>query len=163
MGPNGKGFEDLLSYVHKIYSRSGRARIDKITVPVRKIGGKMFHSAKSTVDFTGVIDGGRFIAFDAKQTKNDRLPMSMLKQHQIDYLREINRRKGLGFFFVWFERTDQMFAVFPTDEWLAQYWDKRHSMKHDDLEREAKEIKGWRRTMPILDYLTFISGESDEY
>jgi recombination protein U len=57
----------------------------------------------STVDFVGLLDGGKFIAFDAKQTKiKTRLPIKNIHQHQLDYLKIVQNLGGITFFLVWF-------------------------------------------------------------
>lgn len=56
---------------------------------------------KSTVDFAGLLDGGRFIAFDAKQTSiKTRLDLKNLQPHQIEYLNAVEALGGIAFFLV---------------------------------------------------------------
>lgn len=56
---------------------------------------------KSTVDFIGLLKGGRYIAFDAKETKvKTRLDLSNIHQHQLTFLTLVQNLGGICFFLV---------------------------------------------------------------
>jgi recombination protein U len=56
---------------------------------------------QSTVDFAGLIKGGKFIAFDAKETKvKTRFDLSNIHQHQLEYLMMVRELGGLAFFLI---------------------------------------------------------------
>lgn len=55
----------------------------------------------STVDFAGLLKGGQFIAFDAKQTKvKTRFDLGNIHQHQLEYLNLVRDLDGLAFFLI---------------------------------------------------------------
>lgn len=68
------------------------AFIQRIETPIGLIrdGDKLeaFHKRKSTLDFRGVLAGGRAISFDCKESSNTRgLPLKYIKPHQVEYIR----------------------------------------------------------------------------
>lgn len=153
MAGKGQALEDLVAFTNERYGRSGDARITKVATPTRNIGKRLVYGVKSTVDFSGFVRGGKCIVFDAKETKLSKLKMALLHQHQVDYLHSANRYGAIGFFLVWLTTVDRMFLVFPTDYWVDRYWSTRKSMSLDDLVRDGFEIVGWRKTIPLMNYL----------
>lgn len=67
----------------------------------------------STVDFVGLISGGLFVAYDAKETKNKTsFPLKNIKAHQVDYLNVVQKLGGLSFFMIHFkELYDEVFIA----------------------------------------------------
>ena len=73
-GHKGDALEDLILLTNEFYHQQRLARIDKVPTPVKVISiddkamiTKAFFEKKSTVDFTGLIQGVG-VAFDAKET-----------------------------------------------------------------------------------------------
>lgn len=105
VGPayRGADFEEELKTTHEDYQRRNLAVITKHEVrKVRRRDGTVIYAQKSISDFTGVLDGGRFVAFDAKSL---RRPTSTWKPdarqlHQLAYLRQVCALGGIGFYLV---------------------------------------------------------------
>jgi hypothetical protein len=99
----GIDFEEELKTTHEDYQRRGLAIVSKHEVrKVRRRDGSVIYAAKSVSDFTGVLAGGRFVAFDAKSL---RRPASTWKPdarqlHQLDYLRQVAALGGIAFYLV---------------------------------------------------------------
>jgi len=67
---------------------------------------------QSTVDFDGLVTGGKFIAFDAKETEQlSRFPLKNIKSHQISYLRFVENLGGIAFFLIHFKKINKLFRV----------------------------------------------------
>lgn len=100
----GSGFEELITYASNQYKRQGVAIINKVPTPVTVLkGGKGFFKEKSTVDYTGTLKGGRFVCFEAKETKQtNSFPLKNIHQHQIDYMQNVSDIGGLAFLIVRF-------------------------------------------------------------
>lgn len=111
----GHSFEEYIKDGCALYSRQGRAEIDKIPEPFRvmeKLGGGIFKgrfTARAQPDFQGTLAGGRSIVFEAKHTTTDRLKRDVLTGEQQDALERHHSRgavaavcAGIGnnFFFV---------------------------------------------------------------
>ena len=111
----GHSFEEYIQAGCALYSRQGRAEIDKTPEPFRvmeKLGGGIFKgrfTAHAQPDFQGTLAGGRSIVFEAKHTTTDRLKRDVLTGEQQDALERHHSRgavaavcAGIGnnFFFV---------------------------------------------------------------
>jgi recombination protein U len=109
--------KNLGMYLEKIvdtslsyYQEQGVCLINKIPTPVkiyRHLRGSLyeaFFQKKSTVDYTGILKGGRGIAFDAKSTtaKSWRWKTAV-KEHQRSYLELFQRLGGLSFILLHFD------------------------------------------------------------
>lgn len=57
---------------------------------------------KSSVDYYGVYQG-KFLAFEAKSTEEDFLPINNIKNHQIEYLNIVEKYKGISFWIIFFK------------------------------------------------------------
>ena len=66
--------------------------------------------SKSTADYYGIYKGV-FIAFEAKSTNLKSLPLTNIKDHQIEYLKDINRHMGYGFLIVGFNLFNEYFLI----------------------------------------------------
>ena len=73
---------------------------------------------QSTVDYTGLIKGGRYIAFDAKESKlTTRFPLTNIEDHQAEYIKHVSRLGGIGFILI------HMYELYP-DELIVLTSDK---------------------------------------
>lgn len=95
----GRSFEDYIKAGCALYSRQGRAEIDKTPEPFRvleKLKDGIFKgrfTAPAQPDFQGTLAGGRSIVFEAKYTTTDRLKRDVLTEEQQDAL-ERHRNRG---------------------------------------------------------------------
>lgn len=88
----GAAFEGYIKEACKIYSRQGKAEIDKTPEPFRVISknengvftGRF--TAPAQPDFQGTLDGGRSIVFEAKYTSTDKLRREILTETQMETL-----------------------------------------------------------------------------
>lgn len=137
----GLALEKELQTLHDFYERHGLARIDK--QQVRAIPTKDNRIAKiigkSTVDYTGVIAGGRFVAFDAKDCAEKRIPLNRLQEHQGAYLMAVDALGGLAFILARFEYR-HVYRI-PIDIWVCA--DLAH---HFGVDRVTERVDGWKPT-----------------
>jgi len=127
----GRFFEQYLEHSHTRYRAEERARIDFIPTPTRPHNDRgqvtWVPVRKGIVDFVGVLAGGRFVAFDAKSTRNTRswrVKTSSCSPrndtaHQWEYLAEVQALGGLAFYLVYTELLDRVFVAllpFPVGE-----------------------------------------------
>lgn len=96
------------------------------------------------MDFVGVLQSGRFVAFDAKSTRNtrswrvktSRRSPSNDTTHQWEYLAEVQALGGLAFYLVYAEPLDRVFVAlmpFPVGE--KQFF--------ADMIEVVKDENGW--------------------
>ena len=122
----GSVLEDLITYTNSQYRQKGIAIINKIPTPTTiKKDGTGFFKGKSTVDFTGTLTGGRFVCFDAKETKQaNNFPLANVHQHQIDYMQSVTDMGGIAFLIIRFSNYrggGEKFFRLGFEE-LAGYW-----------------------------------------
>lgn len=100
----GMGFEGDLNAMHAEYARLQTALVGKQHVPTQIVKGGQWAKVigKSTVDYVGVMHGGRLVAFDAKECREERIDLSRLQDHQLEYLLEVEALGGLSFVLVRF-------------------------------------------------------------
>ena len=99
----GLDFEEELKVTHEEYRCLGLALITKHEVrKVARRGGGIVYAAKSVSDYTGVLKGGRFVAFDAKSLAKPQETWrpAPRQRHQLAYLRSVAALGGLAFYLV---------------------------------------------------------------
>ena len=110
---------------------------------------------QSTVDFAGLIKGGKFIAFDAKETKvKTRFDLSNIHQHQLEYLMMVRELGGLAFFLIWFKSLYNEDAFIVPISVVEHFWfvSERKSIPFEDLKKHSKLVK-------VDSYLDFLDDE----
>ena len=113
----GMFLESLINKTIKLYERNDIGVFHKKEIPITfsKVNkGLRLENAKikskSTTDYYG-IHNGKFIAFEAKSSQKDSLPMSMIKEHQLKYLKKIKNNGGIAFFIIGFTTIDKYYMV----------------------------------------------------
>lgn len=148
-GKRGQAFENLLNYTNQVYTNQGRAIINKRATPVKVLKSKGtrvlsgFYESKSTVDYDGIYNG-RSIVFEAKSTKETRLPLSIIPDHQIDYLDAAERQGAISFVIAEMRACDTVFYI--PNRLLQKYVKDarnggRKSIPIRDLEVYAYEVE----------------------
>lgn len=74
--------ENLIGKANKYYLHKNIAKIKKIEPRMRVVNGRAFYSSSTGLDFEGVLQGGKFITFEAKETEGDRIPVSNIRSSQ---------------------------------------------------------------------------------
>jgi recombination protein U len=93
------------------------------------------------------------VAFDAKETALNSLPLQNVHEHQIEFMRDINEQGGLAFLIVHFKFCDEYFLI--PYEWLAKYVkdEKRRSIPYKEMPRQfeiAMPVNGILNYLPAL-------------
>lgn len=95
----GQLFEDRLNTAFALYRRQGLADVEKTPEPMKIVksldGGKFVavFEKKAQADYSGVIRGGRPVAFEAKYTSLPRMDQSRVTPEQGEFL---ERRQSFG-------------------------------------------------------------------
>lgn len=131
--------EKRANKVHIDYRQDRKALILKVPTPIIPTSNGLIPK-KSTVDYTGLLDGGQYIAFDAKQTKvTTRFDLGNISGHQLEYLEFVRDMGGIVFFLIHFtELYDDKVYVTPIDV-IQKYWydeEARQSVPIDDFKDE---------------------------
>lgn len=127
-GLRGSTLEEMINMTNDAYASKNLAIIQKIPTPVKpvKIDSQnrtitlAYFEQKSTVDYIGAVQGIP-VCFDAKETTRNILPIQNIHQHQIKFMDDFERQKGLAFLLVSFKSIDEYFYL-PFKK-LKQYWE----------------------------------------
>lgn len=93
MANKGLLFEKEVELTNDVYMSKKIAMVQKISTPWTVIRrGKdivsAFPSGQSTLDFRGTVNKGVSISFDCKESTNEKgLPLSYIKEHQVNYMK----------------------------------------------------------------------------
>ncbi|NBI08260.1 Holliday junction resolvase RecU [Senegalia massiliensis] len=164
----GDTFEEIINISNVMYKRKGIALIQKIATPVkvlRRQGHRItngYFEQKSTLDFIGTYRG-RPIAFDAKETKENRFPLKNIHEHQLKFMESWHRNGGQTFILVSFASYNKVYKLDYKD--LIFYWDrwKRNkgrrgyaSIPYEHFKLNCKELAS--KDGILLDYLEGVEG-----
>jgi recombination protein U len=125
-GLRGSAFEELIDLTNQLYAKQGLAIIQKVPTPITPIAvdnaartiTSAYFEKKSTVDFIGVAQG-LAICFDAKETRQLSLPLRNIHAHQIEFMENFRKQKGVSFLLVHFQTKNEIFLL-PSDD-LAKF------------------------------------------
>jgi len=113
--------EKLANKVNLIYRKANTALILKVPVPILYTNGGLI-AQQSTVDYTGLIYGGTYIAFDAKECESKTsFPLKNIHAHQLLYLQLVKKLGGLAFFVIWFKKVSKQVYIVPI-ALIEKYW-----------------------------------------
>jgi len=158
-GNRGMGFEAIITFSNERYDKLGLAVVNKRPTPVKvtkAYGNKVlegFYESPSTVDYDGIIPGGRGIVFEAKSISGDLFPLSNLKDHQFEYLLKCHKMGGIAFLLVEFRKQGETFLLPYTA--LRHYWTAYKQKKGSSIHVSDFEIHAYlvpSKRVPV-DYL----------
>lgn len=107
----------------------------------------------STTDYNGIYKG-RYIDFEAKETKLKSFPLSNIHKHQVDHLKRIVDHGGIGFIIVSFTTEGKIFLL--EENKLSSFISNntQKSIPISYFEENGYEIK--LKFNPRIDYLEII-------
>ncbi len=135
----GMDFEKALNAMHEYYAQKQTALVGKQYLPTQVVKGGQWAKVidKSTVDYVGVLRGGRFVAFDAKETHIERIDLRALPEHQFEFLKEVEALGGVALVLVRFPGA--VYAIpFEVWRWAVE--------AHGASQGVLVERYGWRAT-----------------
>lgn len=126
-GLRGSTLEELINLTNEKYREHELALIEKIPTPIKpvKLDNKnrnislAYFDKKSTVDYIGVVQGIP-ICFDAKETSKDFLPLQNIHEHQISFMKDFEKQKGISFLIIFFKKYNEYY--FLPFKLLNKYW-----------------------------------------
>ena len=145
-GLRGSTLEELVNRTNEQYREKGLALIQKIPTPITPV--KMdkntrhitlaYFEQKSTVDYIGAVQGIP-VCFDAKECCVKTFPLANIHPHQVAFMEEFEKQKGISFFLIYF-RADNVF-YYLTLRKLKEFWKRmeaggRKSFRREELDEE---------------------------
>ncbi|QJR44027.1 Holliday junction resolvase RecU [Mycoplasma miroungirhinis] len=108
--------------------------------------------SKSTVDYYGVYKG-KFIAFEAKETDSKTFSLNNIKKHQHNYLLDVTKFGGIGFYIIFFKHFDSFLFINCLE--MDKIFKNKKSLSFEEAIKISKKIN---LIFPgILDYVNCIN------
>ena len=162
-GLRGSAFEELINRTNEKYREHNLALIQKVPTPITPI--KMdketrhitlaYFDQKSTVDYIGTVQGVP-VCFDAKESAADTFSLQNIHEHQVQFMEDFEKQKGVAFFLIHYTKKDFMYYL-PFRS-LKVFWDRaqsggRKSFRMDELDMSYVLPKKSGVFVPYLDML----------
>lgn len=152
--------EELVNRTNSYYYDRSVALIEKRYLPIKllkdlgngKIIGKLL--AKSYVDYCGIYQGIH-LEFEVKQTNERNFNLSLIQEHQLRHLINVNNHHGVAFLIIYFNCVEKFYFV-PI-KWILNWMNefKSNTIKYEYIVEHCQEIE---ISYPgIIDYLKFIN------
>lgn len=138
-----------------IYKKPTPVQIVKVDYPKRSSARiiEAYYRTPSTTDYNGVYKG-RYIDFEAKETKKDSFPFANIYSHQIDHLDNVMKHQGIAFVIIAFTRVNEVYLIDASFIIDAYRNAKQKSLHYDSIKEHGYLIKqGYN---PRLDYLQIV-------
>lgn len=126
------------------YREKGLALIQKVPTPITpiKIDQARRHitlayfEKKSTVDYIGAVQGIP-VCFDAKECQTAVFPLANIHPHQLQFMREFEKQKGIAFLLLYFAEENRFYYLRLKE--LEEFWKRREkggrkSFRMDELD-----------------------------
>lgn len=142
-GLRGNRLEEMVNLSNDVYMGKGLGVVQKIPTPITPIEidsktrqiTKAYFEKKSTVDYIGVIQGVA-VCFDAKETSLKNLPLKNIHEHQMKFMKEFEKQKGIAFLIVHFTIYNEFYFM-PLTELEKHYaLETRKSIKYEDFDKK---------------------------
>ena len=162
-GLRGSVLEEMINRTNEVYEEKGIALIQKIPTPITPIEMNSkkqitlaYFDKKSTVDYIGVVQGIP-VCFDAKECAVDTFSLQNIHEHQVNFMEEFEKQKGIAFFLIYYTHRD-LFYYLPY-EMLKFFWDRamsggRKSFRIEELNPDYYLPKKNGILVPYLDILS---------
>lgn len=121
-GLRGSLLEELINRSNEAYRTAGLALVQKIPTPITPVEmGKnrrcitlAYFEKQSTVDYIGAVQGIP-VCFDAKECASDTFPLANLHVHQLGFMRDFERQRGISFLLLAFTAREEYYLL-PLEE-----------------------------------------------
>ena len=131
--------EKTAEEVNLKYRKAKKALVLKVPVPILVTANGLV-AQSSTVDYTGLIKGGQFVAFDAKETQSKTsFPLANIKDHQLTYLQIVEDLGGIAFFLIHFKKIYEDKAFITPISVITDYWEGKMGRKSIPFKAFKKE------------------------
>ncbi len=163
-GLRGSTLEELINRTNEKYLESGLALIQKIPTPITPVNidkatrhiTLAYFEQKSTVDYIGAVQGIP-VCFDAKECAVDRFALQNIHEHQVIFMEQFEKQKGVAFFLIYFSHRDEFYYL--PFEHFRLFWDRaarggRKSFLYEELNPEYVLPKKHSVFVPYLDMLS---------
>ena len=152
----------LINDIAVIYKKPTPITITKVDYPsrVEAVIKEAYFKVPSTTDYNGIYKG-RYIDFEAKETKNKSFPLANIHKHQIEHLNKIVQHGGISFLIVRFTLKNTTFLLETTK--LIEFINNndKKSIPYEYFEKNGYIIKD--KFNPRIDYLSVVDKIMEGY
>lgn len=137
-----------------IYKKPTPIQIVKVDYPSRNHAKivEAYYRTPSTTDYNGLYKG-RYIDFEAKETKKLNFPFSNISIHQIKHLATISKHNGIAFLIIAFTSINEVYLI-DASYIIDAYFEEKKHITHETIKLNGHLIKqGYN---PRLDYLKVV-------
>lgn len=155
----GMTLESEINNSNRYYLENDIAVVYKKPTPikvVKQVNEKIINAyfeKPSTTDYNGLYKG-KYIDFEAKETKGVSFPLKNIHPHQIRHLENIERHGGICFLIVRFVNVNETYLLFEKDFDHFIKNNTRKSIPIDYFKEKGYLIKDKLR--PMVDYIEII-------
>ena len=138
-----------------IYKKPTPIQIVKVDYPRRESAKivEAYYKTPSTTDYNGIYRG-RYIDFEAKETKVKTFPFANISKHQIDHLQKIIDHGGIAFVIIAFTSLNEVYLIDASHMINDYYHSQRKSITYQKIKDLGHLIpQGYQ---PRLDYLKVV-------
>lgn len=153
----GMNLEKIINEANKYYLDNNIALIYKKPTPVQIVKTnnnkitESFYKEKSTLDFVGLYKG-RYIEFDAKETKQNYLPLSNIKDHQLLHIKKIIEHNGISFIIIHINKEYYLLNGEKIIDFINN--NDRKSIPYDYIKENSKKLN--YNYIKGLDYIKYL-------
>lgn len=160
-GLRGSTLEEFINRTNEKYLENGLALIQKVPTPITPINidkatrhiTLAYFDQKSTVDYIGAVQGIP-VCFDAKECNTDTFPLQNIHEHQVVFMENFEKQRGIAFFLISFTTRDEFYYLRLAK--LLEFWNRakeggRKSFRYEELEPEFFLPKSRGVLVPYLD------------
>lgn len=163
-GNRGMALEDDINATNQYYLSNNIAVIHKKPTPItiKKVDypsrleaviKEAYFKIPSTTDYNGIYKG-KYIDFEAKETRHTYFPLANIHKHQIEHLRKIDYHGGIGFIIVRFSTLGETYYLEAKKLFSFLEDSKRKSIPREYFSKQGHLLK--EKYSPRLDYLKII-------
>lgn len=138
-----------------IYKKPTPVQIVKVDYPRRESAKivEAYYKVPSTTDYNGVYKG-KYIDFEAKETRAKTFPFQNIHKHQIEHLKNVVNHGGIAFIIIAFTLLNEVYLIDASHIIDAYYHSQRKSITYDTIKSIGHLIPiGYN---PRLDYLKVV-------
>jgi recombination protein U len=138
-----------------IYKKPTPIQIVKVDYPKRSSAKivEAYYRTPSTTDYNGVYRG-KYIDFEAKETKVDNFPFVNIHKHQVDHLKRVIDHGGIAFLLIAFTHRNEVYLIDASYMIDDYYHASRKSMTYEKIKDKGHLVK--QGFSPRLSYLDII-------
>lgn len=147
-GLRGSTLEELINITNDKYREKGIGLIQKIPTPIKPVSldketrhiTLAYFEQKSTVDYIGVVQGIP-VCFDAKECNTETFPIQNIHKHQVEFMKEFERQKGIAFLIIYYTGINEMYYL--TFKQLEEFYLRsenggRKSFRFEEIDKKYR-------------------------